>query len=254
MQKVFKGEVGSAASLGNPVPCGTRPRAVIRSAVPRAQVLGGNSTSQCRPRGHDKTRNPCQLIGISSCVQTSRVRMFLQLTHDGVGDRWVTLSCRGQTVYPAGPIGAQARSHSTAQAQPTKHKGDRRGIRHFVEQPTHAVYQLWQTRLTTEWENSGQTCGLRCRAMQQASPSTLEILHTGDPAQQNFMFSDGVGEMRCNKLWVPQWRTLHLDALFVWWQRRPSPHSGSCIGLPDQPFELIARLWTDVAAVMWIPA
>ena len=28
-----------------------------------------------------------------------------------------------------------------------------------------------------------------------------------------------------------------------------SPHSGSCIGLPRQLFELIARLWTDVAAV-----
>ena len=85
--------------------------------------------------------------------------------------------------------------------------------------------------------------------MQQEQPSTLEILHTWDPAQQNFMFSDGAVEMRCNKLWVPQWRTEQLDALFVWWQRRPSPHSGSCIGLPGQPFELTARLRTDVATV-----
>ena len=108
-----------------------------------------NSKSQCRPGRYDKTRNPCQPIGsISSCIQTSRVRMFLQPCHDGVGDHWVTPSHHEQTVCPAGPTCAQTRFHSTAQTQPTKHKGDRRGfldgvnlIRNHVEQPTHAVPQ-----------------------------------------------------------------------------------------------------------------
>ena len=80
---------------------------------PRFEVLWSSwrrskSTSQCRPRRHDKTRNPCQPIRcISSCVQTNRVRMFFQPSNDGVGDRWVTLSYHGQTVCPAGPISAQ---------------------------------------------------------------------------------------------------------------------------------------------------
>ena len=111
----------------------------------------------------DETRSPCQPIGcISSCVQTSRVRMFLQPCHDGVGDRWVTLSDHWQTVGQARPIGAQTRSHSTwsptHQAQEVSSRPQWRELDLWAHQATDTNsatdpdHVLWQTRLTTEVE------------------------------------------------------------------------------------------------------